>query len=203
MTSVRQRRSDVVTDVEILERLAARDEAALELLFERYGGPCFGLARRIIGDEALAQDVVQEVFLACWNGAGYDPTRGAVRSWLMSVTHHKAVDLVRREERRRARRAPEDALRLLAATTDSPEEGAWQLLRKDAVRAALHELPSDQREVLLLAYFGGYSQREISALIGIPLGTVKTRTLAAMRRLRAALATSVQADDLEQSREVR
>jgi RNA polymerase sigma-70 factor (ECF subfamily) len=78
----------------------------------------------------------------------------------------------------------------------STAEGAWQLLRKDAVRAALHELPSDQREVLLLAYFGGYSQREISALIGIPLGTVKTRTLAAMRKLRTALASSVNDDNL-------
>ena len=84
----------------------------------------------------------------------------------------------------------------------SPEDGAFQLLRKDAVRAALHKLPSTQREVLMLAYFGGYSQREISAMIGVPLGTVKTRTLAAMRRLRAALASSVDTDD-ERSRETR
>ena len=182
------------SDGELMRRINAQDAPALEALVERYGGPCYGLARRILGDETLAQDVVQEVFLACWKGTGYDATRGAVSSWLLSVTHHKAVDLVRREERLRARRVPEDALQLLPDLGLSPEEGAMQLLRKDAVRAALHELPSEQREVLMLAYFGGYSQREISALIGIPLGTVKTRTLAAMRRLRAALASSIDVD---------
>jgi RNA polymerase sigma-70 factor (ECF subfamily) len=196
MTPVTRRTTGVISDAGLLERIDARDDEALATLYERYGGPCFGLARRILGDESLAQDVVQEVFLACWKGAGYNPTRGAVSSWLLSITHHKAVDMVRREERLRSRRAPEDALQLLADSGMSTAEGAWQLLRKDAVRAALHELPSDQREVLLLAYFGGYSQREISALIGIPLGTVKTRTLAAMRKLRTALASSVNDDNL-------
>lgn len=192
----------VVSDAELLERIDAHDDAALEQLYARYGGPCYGLARRILGDEVLAQDVVQDVFLACWKGAGYNPTRGAVSSWLLSITHHKAVDMVRREERLRARRAPEEAMQLLPDLGLSPEDGAFQLLRKDAVRAALHKLPSTQREVLMLAYFGGYSQREISAMIGVPLGTVKTRTLAAMRRLRAALASSVDTDD-ERSRETR
>lgn len=193
-----RRTTDVVSDAELLERISARDAEALETLVARYGGPCFGLARRILVDEILAQDVVQEVFLACWKGAGYTPTRGTVSSWLLSITHHKAVDMVRREERLRARRAPEEALQLLPDMGLSPDDGAWQLVRKDAVRAALHQLPSEQREVLMLAYFGGYSQREISTLIGIPLGTVKTRTLAAMRRLRSALASSVTVDD-EQS----
>jgi RNA polymerase sigma factor (sigma-70 family) len=167
------------------------DDAALEDLYQRYGGACYGLARRILRDETLAQDVVQEVFLTCWRGGGYDPTRGGVASWLLSVTHHKAVDAVRKEERLRSRRASGEALEDLAQASGSAEDQAWSLLQSAAVRGALRELPTEQREVLLLAYYGGYSQREISAMTGVPLGTVKSRTLGAMRRLRTELRPQV------------
>jgi RNA polymerase sigma-70 factor (ECF subfamily) len=175
-------------DAAVLDAVATGDEAALEELFQRYGAACYGLARRILRDDSFAEDVVQEVFLACWKNRGYDATRGSVASWLLSITHHKAVDLVRREERLRSRRASEEALEDLAAATGSPEEETWAFLRAAAVRGALRDLPTEQREVLLLAYYGGYSQREISTITGVPLGTVKTRTLAGMRRLRTALA---------------
>src|SRR5437763_10935323 len=88
-----------VSDAELLQRIANQDASAFELLFARYGAACYSLARRIIRDETLAQEVVQEVFLACWRGSGYQSTQGQVRSWLLSLTHHKAVDCVRREER--------------------------------------------------------------------------------------------------------
>jgi RNA polymerase sigma-70 factor (ECF subfamily) len=184
-----------VSDAELLDRIVADDRGALEELFRRYGGVCYGLAARIIGDEGLAQDVVQEVFLACWRGAGFDPNRGNVGTWLKAITHHKAVDMVRREERLRSRRAPESALRDLVDLTGATDESAWQLLRGAEVRKALQALPAEQREVLLLAYYGGYSQREISALSGVPLGTVKTRTLLGMRRLRKALGPTVSDQD--------
>jgi RNA polymerase sigma-70 factor (ECF subfamily) len=174
-------------DAATIRRVAAGDDIALEELYQRYGGACYGLARRILRDESLAQDVVQEVFLTTWRGGGYDSTRGSVASWLLAVTHHKAVDLVRKEERLRTRRASEEALEDLAEADGSAEDQAWSLLKAAAVRGALRDLPVDQREVLLLAYYGGYSQREISAITGVPLGTVKSRTLGAMRRLRGAL----------------
>lgn len=197
----RQARSsnDVESDTDLLDRVQAGDRKALEHLFRRYGGACYGLASRILGDETLAHDVVQEVFIACWRGSGFDAKRGSVGGWLKAVTHHKAVDMVRHEERLRARRAPESALRDLIDLTGAPDEGAWQLLRGAAVRKALQALPVEQREVLLLAYYGGYSQREISSLTGVPLGTVKTRTLLGMRRLRVALGPSL-TDDNEDRR---
>lgn len=174
-------------DVAAVRRIEVGDSAGLEELYQRYGAACYGLARRILRDEVLAQDVVQEVFITCWRGAGYDPSRGGVASWLLAITHHKAVDLVRKEERLRARRASDEALDDIAHASGSAEDEAWALLQSAAVQGALRDLPPDHREVLLLAYYGGYSQREISAITGVPLGTVKSRTLAAMRRLRAAL----------------
>jgi RNA polymerase sigma-70 factor (ECF subfamily) len=174
-------------DAALLARVATGDEAALEALYQRYGGACFALARRIIDDRQLAEDVVQQVFLATWQGTGYDPARGAVSTFLLSVTHHKAVDAVRREGNRRKRLAGEQALLEVAAIGLGPDDETWQRLRAERTREALRLLPAEQREVLLLAYYGGYTQREIADLTGLPLGTVKSRTLAAMRRLRETL----------------
>lgn len=174
-------------DAALLARVADGDEAAIEMLYQRYGGACFALARRIIDDRQLAEDVVQQVFLAAWQGTGYDPGRGAVSTWLLSVTHHKAVDAVRREGNRRKRLASEQALMELATAGPGPDDETWQRLRADRTRDALRLLPAEQREVLLLAYYGGYTQREIADMTGLPLGTVKSRTLAAMRRLRETL----------------
>ena len=171
-------------DAALLARVAKGDEAALEAIYQRYGGACFALARRILNDAQLAEDVVQQVFLATWQGTGYDPKRGAVSTWLLSVTHHKAVDAVRREGNRRKRLASEQALMEVAASGPGPDDETWQRLRADRTRAALRLLPAEQREVVLLAYYGGYTQREIADMTGLPLGTVKSRTLAAMRRLR-------------------
>ena len=107
--------STALDDAALIERVNAGDEAAIEALYTRYGGPCFGLARRILDDAQLAEDVVQQVFLALWKGTGYDPKRGAVSTWLMSMTHHKAVDSLRRESTRRKRLAGEQALLELRA----------------------------------------------------------------------------------------
>jgi RNA polymerase sigma factor (sigma-70 family) len=178
-------------DAALLARVATGDEAALEVLYQRYGGACFALARRVLDDRQLAEDVVQQVFLAMWQGSGYDPSRGAVSTWLLSVTHHKAVDAVRREGNRRKRLASEQTLLEVAAAGPGPDDETWQHLRADRTREALRLLPAEQREVLLLAYYGGYTQREIADMTGLPLGTVKSRTLAAMRRLREQLGGAV------------
>lgn len=186
-------------DAALLARVAEGDESAVEALYARYGGPCYGLARRILDDAQLAEDVVQQVFLALWQGSGYDPSRGAVSTWLLSVTHHKAVDAVRRESNRRKRLAGEQVLLETATSGPGPDDEAWAALRAERTREGLRGLPAEQREVLLLAYYGGYTQREIAEMTGLPLGTVKSRTLAAMRKLREVLGTDVGENEGQQS----
>jgi RNA polymerase sigma-70 factor (ECF subfamily) len=168
--------------------VVARDELALEDLYGRYGRACYGLARRILVDEQLAQDVVQEVFLTVWRDAErFDPTRGGFSSWLLSMTHHKAVDSVRREENLRKRRTTSELLDERPVEGPGVHEEVWSTVRGEQVRAALQTLPDAQKEVLTLAYFGGYTQREIAGITRTPLGTVKTRMLAGMRRLKDGL----------------
>jgi RNA polymerase sigma factor (sigma-70 family) len=187
--------SPSLEDGALLARVSEGDEAAIEQLYQRYGGACYALARRILDDAQLAEDVVQQVFLALWKGKGYDSARGAVSTWLLSITHHKSIDTLRREGNRRRRLASEHALLELAASGPGPEDAAWAQMRAERTREALRELPPEQREVLLLAYYGGYTQREIADLTGLPLGTVKSRTLAAMRRLREHLSGVAGTDD--------
>ena len=179
---------DGLDDRALVALVTAGDGAALEVLYARYGRPCYALARRILTDEVLAQDVVQEVFLALWRDAGrFDAARGGFSSWLLSMTHHKAVDSVRREENLRKRRTTAEQLEAREAPVPGPDDEAWTTLRGERVRAALGQLPEAQREALVLAYYGGYTQREIAGLTATPLGTVKTRMLAGMRRLREGL----------------
>jgi RNA polymerase sigma factor (sigma-70 family) len=180
------------SDGVLLRRVADGDDTALEALYDRYGRPAFALARRITGEQVFAEEVVQEVFLALWRDPEkYDPTRGGFPSWLLATTHHKAVDAVRREETVRRRRATlaEEAGAYTSATSDLPpvEDAAWSGLRGERVRKALSSLPEPQREALVLAYYAGYTQREIAERTNTPLGTVKTRMLAGMRRLRDLL----------------
>jgi RNA polymerase sigma factor (sigma-70 family) len=182
-------------DAGLLAKVAEGDEAALAALYQRYGGPCFSLARRILDDAHLAEDVVQQVFTALWKGSGYDSRRGAVSTWLMSVTHHKSIDMLRREAPRRKRLASEQALLELAVSGPGPEDQAWAQLRAERTREALKTLPAEQREVVLLAYYGGYTQREIAELTGLPLGTVKSRTLTALRRLKVSLGADLDVVD--------
>jgi RNA polymerase sigma-70 factor (ECF subfamily) len=181
-------------DAALLECVNKGDEEALETLYRRYGGSCFALARRILDDKHLAEDVVQQVFTALWKGSGFDVRRGALSTWLMSVTHHKSIDVLRKEAPRRKRLASEQALMDVAVTGPGPDEEAWMRLRGERTREALKTLPAEQRELLLLAYYGGYTQSEIAGLTGLPLGTVKSRTLTAMRKLRVVLEGSVDVD---------
>ena len=175
-------------DGELVELVAQKDAGALEALYERYGRAAYSLARRILTEETLAQDVVQEVFLSLWRDARrFDAGRGTVATYLLSMTHHRAVDVVRREENLRRWRTSDEGLELEADPKVRVEDEVLTSERRAEVRAALGELPAAQREALLLAYFGGYTQREVATLVGVPLGTVKTRMAAGMRKLKEAL----------------
>jgi RNA polymerase sigma-70 factor (ECF subfamily) len=175
-------------DGQLVELVAQKDGGALETLYERYGRAAFSLARRILTEETLAQDVVQEVFLSLWRDAGrFDAGRGTVATYLLSMTHHRAVDVVRREEKLRRWRTSDQGLELEPDPKVRVEDEVEVGERRAEVRAALQELPALQREALLLAYFGGYTQREVAALVGVPLGTVKTRMAAGMRKMKEAL----------------
>jgi RNA polymerase sigma-70 factor (ECF subfamily) len=183
-------REDDQRDLELHRRLSDRDKDAFGELYQRYGRSAFGVALRVTAQEVIAQEVVQDAFLALWRAPeAFDATRGAFRSFFLSLVHHRAVDAVRREERLRKR--TERASNLEPATGEDPAEDvvedAYLRVRRKEVRAAIASLPAEQRNVLDMAYFGGMTQARIAEELGIPLGTVKTRTLAAMRKLRAAL----------------
>jgi len=170
---------------EALVLLAARSEqSALAELYDRYGRPAYGLALRILRDEALAEDAVQEAFLAIWRTAQrFVPERGKASTWILTLVHRRAVDLVRREQRRRTDSldaAPEPG------GGDAGEE-AWLRLQRERVQTALKQLPDQQREALELAYYGGFTQSELAERLGQPLGTIKSRMFAGLTQLRELL----------------
>ena len=175
-------------DGQLVELVAQQDAGALEALYDRYGRAAYSLARRILTEETLAQDVVQEVFLSLWRDARrFDAGRGTVATYLLSMTHHRAVDVVRREENLRRWRTSDEGLELAPDPKARVEDEVEASERRAEVRAALKDLPDPQRQALLLAYFGGYTQREVAALVGVPLGTVKTRMAAGMHKMKEAL----------------
>ncbi|HYG71947.1 MAG TPA: sigma-70 family RNA polymerase sigma factor [Actinomycetota bacterium] len=178
-------------DRDLVTRIATGDEEAFRGLFRRYAPTAIALARRIVRQPFLAEEIVQEAFLAVWRDPkGYDEDRGSVKSWLMGMVHHRAVDLVRREESQRRRAEDPRLIEPAAATEDVAETVVEQVGMPEeqrAVREALGELPQEQQQVIELMYFGGMSQSKIAATLGVPLGTVKSRTLLGMRKLRGAL----------------
>jgi RNA polymerase sigma factor (sigma-70 family) len=177
-------------DRELLDGVSSGDEDAFLVLFRRYAPTGLALARRITRQDALAEEVVQEVFLSMWRTADrFDPGRGSARAWLMSMVHNRAVDAVRREEvfRRRSEESAAAELVVLDDPADAVVEVVDLPEERRAVRAALDELPDEQRQVIELMYFDGLSQSKIAKRLSLPLGTVKSRTLLAMRRLRGLL----------------
>jgi RNA polymerase sigma-70 factor (ECF subfamily) len=177
-------------DAELLARVVARDERAVEALYARYSGSIYSLAYQVTGAERFAQDVVQEVFVALWRDAArFDPSRGAVAPWLFSLARHKAIDLVRREANVRKRTADVD-LELHEADDDVDHE-TWLRIRRERVHEALEELTPAQREALNLAFFAGLTHVEVAERLGIPLGTAKTRIRSALLRLRDVLGDSL------------
>jgi RNA polymerase sigma factor (sigma-70 family) len=177
-------------DGDLHRRLVMGDRKAFEELYRRYSSAAFGLAMRVTGQELLAQEVVHDAYLALWRAPeAYDPARAPFRTFFLSLVHHRAVDTVRREERlrRRSQRVNPDEP-VGEDVAEGVVEEAWLAYRRTQIRAALGQLPPEQRLVLEMAYFQGMTQAAIAQELGIPLGTVKTRTLAAMRKLQRTLA---------------
>jgi RNA polymerase sigma-70 factor (ECF subfamily) len=170
---------------EALVALAARSEqSALAELYDRYGRTAYGLALRVLRDQALAEDAVQEAFLTVWRTASrFVPERGRASTWILTLVHRRAVDAVRREQRRRAdtlERAEEPAV-------EGVEEDAWLRFQRERVQDALGRLPDAQREALELAYYGGFTQSELAERLGQPLGTIKSRMFGGLSRMRELL----------------
>jgi len=168
----------------LLERIAQSDVDAFAMLYDRYGGPVYSLACGMLRDIQAAQEVTQDVFLGIWRGAAraFDAGRGNPRSWILSLAHHKSVDVVRRRRRQAVSQLDESMPDDVDIVAD-----AIRKLEGERVQQALGDLSVEQRTVLVLAYYGGYTQREIADRTGAPLGTVKTRMRDGLLRLRAAL----------------
>lgn len=180
-----------LSDEALVALVARADEEALAELYDRFGRVAYGLALRIVRDPALAEDAVQEGFLAVWRSAArFVAERAKASTWILTLIHRRAVDLVRREQPRRAEPlelAPDEA----GADT---EEEAWRRLRRARIQEALKGLPDKQREALELAYYGGFTQSELADRLGEPLGTIKSRMFSGLANLRELLAD----DDLRE-----
>ena len=177
-------------DHQLINRIASSEKDALEALYSRYSASVYSLAMYMLRQHALAEEATQEIFLNIWLKAGsFKPERGEPRSWIMSVAHHKIVDLIRARRRTLTVTDPADyeSLDLLPAKQVSTEEEVEGNLDRERILEALSLLPNAQREVLLLAYFEGYSQSEMAKKLNQPLGTIKTRVRLAMQKLRTLL----------------
>jgi RNA polymerase sigma factor (sigma-70 family) len=178
-----------LSDEALVALVARSDDLALAELYDRHGRVAFGLALRVLRDRGLAEDTVQEAFLAVWRNAGrFVPERSRAGTWILMLVHRRAVDRVRREARRSAEpldAAPED--------TGGPtaEEAAWLSLERSRVREALKALPDPQREAIELAFYAGFTQSELAERLGVPLGTIKSRMFAGLGRLRETLQEAI------------
>jgi RNA polymerase sigma factor (sigma-70 family) len=175
-----------LSDEALLSLVASADDQALAELYDRFGRVAYGLALRIVRDEALAQDAVQDAFLAVWRSADrFLAERARASTWILTLVHRRAVDLVRREDRRRGEpleSAPEPEA---SPTLEAEAELGFQ---RKVVREALLRLPPEQREALELSYYGGLTQSELAERLGQPLGTIKSRMFTGLARLRDLLA---------------
>jgi RNA polymerase sigma-70 factor (ECF subfamily) len=184
---IADRRGDA-HDRQLISGIAKGSEEDFRRLFRRYGPTALALATRVVRDPTLAEEIVQEAFLAVWRApAAYDTSLGSVRAWLLGIVHHRAVDATRREAaRRRHDEAPVLADPPVVLEDEVIEEIDLPEQRR-RVREALDSLPAAQREIVELMYFDGLTQSQIAERLAIPLGTVKSRALLAMRRLRGSL----------------
>ncbi len=177
-----------LADEDLMALVQAGEPRAFEVIFDRHSAAAFSLAYRMCGRRAMAEDVVQEAFLSLWrSGARYDRRRGSVRNWVLGVVHNRAIDAFRRGVVRESRNVPDDGV---AERLAAPERTEDEVARRDEaehVRDALGELPAEQRQVIELAYFGGFTHTEISEMLTLPAGTVKGRMRLGLTKLRMAL----------------
>jgi RNA polymerase sigma-70 factor, ECF subfamily len=183
-------RQDVtlLADEDLMQLVRQGDAAAFEVVYERHATAAFSLAYRMMGRRGPAEDVVQEAFLSLWrSGARYDHTRGSVRTWVLGIVHHRAIDALRRGIRHDARRASDEGIEERFASKDRTDLQASRREEAAEVRTALAALPSEQSRAIELAYFGGFSHSEIADMLQTPIGTVKGRIRLGLEKLRGQL----------------
>jgi RNA polymerase sigma-70 factor (ECF subfamily) len=175
-------------DEELMQLVAGGDADAFEVVLERHADAAFSLAYRICGRRAVAEDVAQEAFLSLWrSGQRYDRTRGSVRTWTLGIVHNRAIDALRRNSVHERRRVSDEGIE---ETVEAPERTDTQAIDhavSDEIRGALGELPAEQRRVIELAYFGGFTHIEIASMLQTPVGTVKGRMRLGLQKLRGHL----------------
>jgi RNA polymerase sigma-70 factor, ECF subfamily len=187
-----RKRHTHLSDEALVALVARGDEDALAELYDRVGRTAYGLALRILRDDRHAEDAVQEAFLQVWRSAAtFRPERAKASTWILTLVHRRAVDLVRREQRRQADPLTDDEAGA-AVEAERTDEAAWLRFERERVQTALKQLPDLQRETLELAYYGGFSQSELAERLGVPLGTIKSRMFAGLARLRQLLDESAQ-----------
>jgi RNA polymerase sigma-70 factor, ECF subfamily len=177
-----------LADEELMHLVQDGDPRAFELFYDRHGAAAFSLAARIAGERGAAEDITQEAFLSIWRTrARYDPTRGSVRTWVLGIVHHRAIDSLRRNERHTRRRASAEGI---AETHEAAEFTDLEAIRTEeahAVRKAVLALPTEQTRVIELGYYGGFTTSEIAEMLDAPLGTVKGRMRLGLNKLRNEL----------------
>jgi RNA polymerase sigma-70 factor (ECF subfamily) len=177
------------SDAALVVAIGRFDESALRELYDRHGGAVFALARRLLNSRTLAEEVAQEIFLRLWNRPErFDPDRGTLRSFLLADTHGRSIDLLRSEAARRERETKEG--RMAPTPSFNLESEVLANVQAETVRNALAELSDGERNAIELAYFGGYTYREVAEQLGEPEGTVKSRIRTGMKRLRGHLASA-------------
>jgi RNA polymerase sigma-70 factor (ECF subfamily) len=187
---VRRERAERLADEELMPWIGRKDAEAFEVFYDRHGGAAYSLAYRILGDRGSAEDCIQEAFISIWRSGGrFDSTRGSVRSWTLSIVRNRAIDALRSK----AGKAPkltfdDDAILESRPSGELTEEEAMRQETATEVRGALSQLPDEQSKVIQLAYFGGFSQSEIAAMLNVPLGTVKGRMRLGLEKIRGELA---------------
>jgi RNA polymerase sigma-70 factor (ECF subfamily) len=178
----------VLADEDLMQLMRQGDARAFETIYERHSTAAFSLAYRMTGRRGAAEDVVQEAFLSLWrSGARYDRTRGSVRTWILGIVHHRAIDALRRSTVHDKRRASDEGLEERFAATERTDVEAARREEAAEVRSALATLPEEQSRAIELAYFGGFSQSEIAAMLDTPIGTVKGRIRLGLEKLRGRL----------------
>jgi RNA polymerase sigma factor (sigma-70 family) len=189
--SAMRRQHAHLSDEALVALVARGDEDALAELYDRVSRIAYGLALRVLRDERHAEDAVQEAFLQVWRSAAtFRAERAKASTWILTLVHRRAVDLVRREERRQAEPLADEGE--AAQAPEQTEEAAWLRFERERVQTALRQLPDVQREALELAYYGGFSQSELADRLGVPLGTIKSRMFSGLARLRELLDDSAQ-----------
>jgi RNA polymerase sigma-70 factor (ECF subfamily) len=177
-----------LADEELMELVAGNDAGAFEVVLERHEEAAFALAYRICGKRSVAEDIAQESFLAVWrSGTRYDRTRGSVRTWTLGIVHNRAVDALRRNSVHERRRLSDEGIEETLEARERTEVQAVENATSREIRGALGELPAEQRRVIELAYFGGFTHVEIASMLGAPVGTVKGRMRLGLQKLRSEL----------------